>query len=138
MIKIYENKLGVGHYDPETKIAHLAFSGGANRADGVDFFDHLIEFSKSHQVLGEISDSIKLTGTFTDVMDYFQGTFFPAMIGQGMKAHAQVHSTDVFSQFAYEKIGDNVQEVAGGALTMADFEDIEEAKKWIYDFLEIA
>ena len=75
-----------------------------------------------------LNDDSRSTGPWTQSLEWIESYLIPNVIQAGLKYYAHIVSANTFSEMSAKEL--NVK-IANGALEMATFKSIEEAKDWL-------
>ena len=101
-----------------------------NMKSGTDLY---IDAFIKHNTGKVMIDMQEVNGTFTAINDWLVGNWTPRALKAGMKACALIHSADIFTKFAMNKINDQYekgQKLFGLRL----FGNWDEGKDWLNTF----
>jgi len=125
---IKENSFAKAEYDPETGIVYTRYAGTVDPQKAIEVLEAQLEFSKSNEVKAIRADLSELKGTYTMLNEWLESKFFPVLIERGMKCHAFIVPSDIFSSFATKDLIKRV-----GDFEMGTFNDNQKSVDWILE-----
>ncbi len=131
---VIENQLATVYYDQDTQILYSYYSGTPFHSAAMEILDTVFDFVRENTAVATFTDMSEVKGTFTHVNSYVSEKIMPECVKRGLKVNVSVLPKDVFGQFA---LNDLIKQLDNSVI-IRTFDDVEEAKAWLYSTLEIA
>jgi hypothetical protein len=74
-----------------------------------------------------LNDDSKSTGPWTQALEWIESYLIPNVIEAGLKYYAHIVSANTFSEMSAKELNVKI----GGALEMATFKSLDDAKEWL-------
>lgn len=123
---IKENSFAKAEYDAEKGILYSKYSGQVDSKKALEVLEAQVAFSENNKVKAIRADLSELKGTYTMINDWLEANFFPVLIERGLKCHAFIVSSDIFSNFATKNLMKRI-----GTVKIVTFKSLDEADDWI-------
>jgi hypothetical protein len=120
-------------YDSKTQIAFVSGEGLLDLALVKETFETLMNHTVKNTIRAVITDAAKVRGTYTKLNPWFRDTYFPHMQKHGFLCFTSIVD-DPCMRFATNMI---IQAFVPKGLDAKLTPNIDEAKRWVYDKLEM-
>ncbi len=117
-------------HDSQGNWVHTSWIGFANYEESIEAVKTTMKLLKESRCPNLLSDNSQIKGAWSDTSEWLEKNWFNNVVSYGLRKHATVVSIDIFAQTSHESF-EKSQE--GNSILMRNFEDIDEAKKWLAD-----
>lgn len=128
---IFENKFAKVQYDREKRVMRASYQGMVNTELGIESFQAVIDSLPKYPLSGAVFDCLQMKGTFTQLNQWLNQVWYPAIIPQGYICWFMA-TTDVFTRFAGNLL---INKLTPKEITAKMFGDLDKAEQWTYDYL---
>ncbi|MCC5943813.1 MAG: hypothetical protein JJT94_02685 [Bernardetiaceae bacterium] len=141
MKQVFKNPFGL-FYDLEAEdISHclLAYWKGfyeLNNPKAIEALNFCLDYVEQHQIKVLISDHAEVEVLPQAMLDYLDNTWYPRIIGGGLKVEIYVDSQDFTGSLSIEEMFLKVNEKASELVTIK-VQDVEEALKQAQHFVRV-
>lgn len=125
---IYKDKISTIEYDNENKNITYFEHGLSNKDLLMSQFRSVLEFSKKETISSVIADLRDLRGSYKNVFDYLNGTYYPTLKSRGLVCKAFVVSDDIINNHLAELLSEDLKKLG---IESAVFSNPRAAGKWV-------
>lgn len=125
---IYKDKISTIEYDNENQNITYLEHGLSNKDLLMGQFKTVLEFSKKETISSVIADLRDLRGSFKNVFEYLNGTYYPALKSRGLVCKAFIVSDDIINNHLAEELSNDLKNMG---IEAAVFSNPRAAGKWV-------
>lgn len=125
---IYTDKISTIEYDNENQNITYLEHGLSNKDLLMGQFRSVLEFSKKETISSVVADLRNLRGSFKNVFEYLNDTYYPTLKSRGLICKAFIVSDDIINNHLAELLSDDLKKIG---IEAAVFTNPRAAGKWV-------
>ena len=125
---IYTDKISTIEYDNENQNITYLEHGLSNKDLLMGQFRSVLEFSKKETISSVVADLRNLRGSFKNVFEYLNDTYYPTLKWRGLICKAFIVSDDIINNHLAELLSDDLKKIG---IEAAVFTNPRAAGKWV-------